>query len=159
MQNEYTLKTIKEKLNEVDVKSTIFENRTDEILIVLNSSNPDILYFVFSFIERLVLEIVALQDNADVEISTQGTNKTLISIINSNIDLINDLFEQSIVEELIYFYSPNALRNKLFHVSDINSVSMDDVEKAKILMITLIELYIDIIKKQEKFKVKKIDFL
>ena len=72
------------------------------------------LYYLFPLIERIVIEIFDFIPEANIEVSNQGTYKTMSEIIKGN-----TIFDVEINSLLIEYYSDNGVRNTIIHNNNI----------------------------------------
>ena len=146
------LDSIKENQNEKTI------NLVGDIDIdLLNNQIVETLYYAFPLIERLILEIYKQIPDADVEQYEQGTSKTILSIINNN--KVNIIPEY--VKELIFKYydGDDSLRNQLFHPKEgVVNIKVSFEEISYIIM-QLLSLLKNLLKENDSYNFKEIEYL
>ena len=81
--------------------------------------DADELLYIFPLIERIIIEIYKLIPGSIVEINTQGTMKTITSIIRCNEDINVFVIPQDVKETILKYYDgDDSLRNLLFHAHE-----------------------------------------
>jgi len=124
---------------------------------VINAKSLVSLYYKFPLIERLVLEIYKAIPGSNIEIYEQGTMKTINSIIDNNqsIDVLGPKIKDIINK---YFFDSNTSpRNILFHPKGEGTPNIKvDFEEINELIKNLLNILIDVVRKNKNFKFKKI---
>lgn len=110
------------------------------------------LYYLFPLIERIVIEIFDFIPEANIEVSNQGTYKTMSEIIKNN-----TIFDVEINSLLIEYYSDNGVRNTIIHNNKNNFPISITFENLYYLLVYLLEKYVELAKKYDAFIFKTIE--
>lgn len=110
------------------------------------------LYYLFPLIERIVIEIFDFIPEANIEVSDQGTYKTMSEIIKNN-----TIFDVDINSLLIEYYSDNGVRNTIIHNNKNNFPISITFENLYYLLVYLLEKYVELAKKYDAFIFKIIE--
>ena len=110
------------------------------------------LYYLFPLIERIVIEIFDFIPEANIEVSDQGTYKTMSEIIKDN-----TIFDVEINSLLIEYYSDNGVRNTIIHNNKNNFPISITFGNLYYLLVYLLEKYVELTKKYDTFIFKPIE--
>lgn len=129
----------------------VFENNyTDDLKLIvpdfdsnlLNANGIEILFYFFPLIERMLVEILALEKYMDIEQKSQGMIRTINSIIEN--EKLESILYVGMLDKLKEWYGQDGIRNKLLHYDpDIKSVTMKtyEIEDIKEMFVDLCEIY------------------
>lgn len=141
-----------ENSNNSENNFSILENIDFDLL--KSQNYDDLILYAFPLIERLIIEILKFNSISDIEVSTQGTYKTLNSVINSN-ELHLSINDIQLLKEL---FKDDGVRNKLMHVSDeIVEIDIAKIEEMRALIFVLIDKLKEIEKDFLEWKWKPIE--
>jgi len=123
-----------ENSNNSENNFSILENIDFDLL--KSQNYDDLILYAFPLLERLIIEILKFNSISDIEVSTQGTYRTLNSVINNN-ELHLSINDKKLLKEL---FKDDGVRNKLMHVSDeIIEIDIAKIEEMRVLIFVLIE--------------------
>lgn len=106
---------------------------------IFQSSDANVLYYLFPLIEKTVLEILKLHSNVDVEINEQGTYRTLNSLLEKSRN--RKCFSKKILEKLHVYFDNAGLRNELMHYTpelDELKIGLNELNTVKDLSLFLL---------------------
>ena len=110
------------------------------------------LYYLFPLIERIVIEIFDFIPEANIEVSNQGTYRTMLEIIKDS-----TIFDVEINSLLLEYYSDNGVRNTIIHNNKNNFPISITFGKLYYLLVYLLEKYVELAKKYDAFTFKPIE--
>lgn len=117
---------------------------------ILDSNDFELLYYLFPLIEKMIIDILKYNVDSDIEIYTQGTYRTLDSVIAK--DDNKKHFDDEIIYLLKKYYGKNGLRNKLFHYrGDKIILQPFDIKIIKGLALRILKQYKRAINKSNKY--------
>ncbi len=129
---------------------------------VLESNKIQSVYYSFPLIERMVLEIYKLIPESNVEYFDQGTMRTVMQMIEEN-NNYNDkmIIPQKTLDSIIEIFKEDGIRNKIFHVSEVNvkvEIPLIRIEKMVIIIImSLLEVLKGLLEKYDQYRFRKIE--
>lgn len=144
---------IKSKQNEDTIK--IIGEIDTEILEKRNSIET--LYYALPLIERMILEIFKLVPGSDIEYYQQGIMRTPIEIINKNNN--DKIIPDKIVNIIEKYFKEDGIRNKIFHVEDVNVVIEGYFTDITYLIMELLQILKNRISMYKEFEIKLIEKL
>lgn len=147
MDQEEFVHRIKQVEND-DIKEIFGKIDVDHI----NLHSLGSLYYLFPLIERIIVEIFDLIPEANIEVSNQGTYKTVLEIIKDN-----TIFDADINSLLREYYSDNGIRNTIIHNNKNNFPISVTFEELYYLLVYLLEKYIELAEKYNAFIFKPIE--
>jgi hypothetical protein len=125
-------------------ESNLLNTLKSKMEISLKSTSAEVLLFLFPLIEKLIIDSLSLIDGVDIEVYSQGLYRTLKSVLDKNdLDGIEE-FPKQLVDELSYFFIDGeavALRNNIVHTTELNKVSLDDIQRVKKLALQIMLSY------------------
>ena len=142
----------------IDLISAIDSEETQNIIgkidvNTLRLEDIESLYYIFPLIERIILEIYKLVPDADVEHYEQGIMKTVLSIIDRNIEL--DVLPENLINIIKKYYDGDCPRNRLFHVKNPNvniSVSFNELHYVIMHLLFILKRQISLVDKDNLFE-------
>ena len=148
---------IKSEQNEDTIK-IIGEIDTD---ILEKRNSIEALYYALPFIERMILEIFKLVPGSDIEYYQQGIMRTPIEIINKNNNNDNNdkIIPDKIVNIIEKYFKEDGIRNKIFHVEDVNVVIEGYFTDITYLIMELLQILKNRISMYKEFEIKLIEKL
>ncbi|MFW6002789.1 MAG: hypothetical protein ACOCQD_05550 [archaeon] len=153
MQVEQLKNNFKDRLEEI--RKTVhndqfFNDIYPRLKVVLDYYKTDSLYYLFPLIERLVLEILLDDYKSDIEVSHQGTFRSLSGILE-------DIETRQILQEKInddvdklqqWFCQSNGMRNKVMKELVIIR-EIKKIDEVKDVCLKLLQVYAEEFKKYD----------
>ena len=137
--------------------SSIASEINKEIINSYMNKVVETLCYSFPLIERLVLEIYKLIPDADVEYYEQGTNRTILSIIEGNKDI--EVIPELIIKQLKKYYDKNGLRNEIFHPNGETITIEVNFEEINNIIMHLLSVLKELLKENTEYDFKDIEYL
>lgn len=115
------------------------------------------LYYALPLVERMILEIFKLVPESDIEYYQQGIMRTPIEIIENNNE--NKIIPDRIVKIIEKYFKKDGIRNKLFHIEELNTVIEGYFTDVTYLIMELLQILINMMEKYNGFEIKAIEKL
>ncbi len=147
IRSNYT-ELVKNKIGYVDINS--LENC---------QKNPQMLLYLFPLIEKTFIEVVKYNPVASPEVQTQGTYRTMLSLLEDPTSmLIFNKAPEGLLEFLKEIYSENGLRNKVIHHQKV--YFKIDIIEALIEVFSILITYLNILEDTDiKNAINQIEFI
>ena len=113
------------------------------------------LYYALPLVERMILEIFKLVPESDIEYYQQGIMRTPIEIIENNNE--NKIIPDRIVNIIEKYFKKDGIRNKLFHLEELNTVIEGYFTDITYLIMELLQILKSRIKLYKEFEIKEIE--
>ena len=104
----------------------------------LKQNRIETLYYSLPLIERIVFEIYKLIPGSDIEHLEQGEWRTVLAIINNNLQL--NVLPRYSIEIIEKYFKDDGIRNKIFHINDKNEPIEVTYREINFLIMKLINI-------------------
>lgn len=110
-------------------------------IIKANQDNPEVLLYLFPLIEKTFIEILKFFPFTSPEIDGQGRYRTINSILNDEKSLVifgDNNYHILFLKEL---FKEEGLRNRLFHIFEDLTISVEHIHKIITLLAYLMRCF------------------